>query len=245
MSNTRNRTFKIAVGTIAITLTAAAVTAFVLFREAANPSAAGSARSALPDLARTRTQAETGDAAAQCLLGEILQEGKQTRPDFVEAAAWYRKSAVQGFARAQYCLGQLYDVGRGVAHDEAEAANWYLKAAESGHVDAQYIYASMCSLGRGITPNTKEALKWYHRAAEQGDGLSMYNLAERYERERGVPLDLPQACVWHALAASRGVEEAAASLKRLEVKITPEQKRDAQNRVDEFRKKFGARWKSK
>ncbi len=216
--------------------------AFFLYRQGASEGAATAGGPAPVDLAETRRKAEAGDAAAQCLLGEICQQGRQTKADYAEAARWFRLAAEKGFARAQYNLGQLHDVGRGVPHDEAEAARWYLQAAENGHTEAQYIYASMCSLGRGVAINVEAALKWYRRAAEQGDGLSMFQLAERYERARGVTEDLGEAYFWHLLAADRGVADSASILTRLDAQVPAEKRTAARQRMKEFKNLHGKNW---
>lgn len=46
--------------------------------------------------------AESGDAAAQCLLADAYDDGTMGERDSVKSVQWYRKSAAQGFLRAQY-----------------------------------------------------------------------------------------------------------------------------------------------
>ena len=73
--------------------------------------------------------AMAGDPEAQNYVGEILERGLGTAPDYVEAASWYQKAADQGFAPAQINLGQLYEQGRGVEKDPVVALNWYRRAS--------------------------------------------------------------------------------------------------------------------
>jgi hypothetical protein len=74
--------------------------------------------------------ANAGDAQAQYYVGEIYEKGLAVgQPDYLLAAAWYRKAADQGFSRAAVNLGRLYEQGLGLARDPAEAARWYQRAA--------------------------------------------------------------------------------------------------------------------
>ena len=51
------------------------------------------------------------------------------RPDYANAATWYRKAADQGYPRALINLGFLYEQGRGVPADPVAALKLYRQAA--------------------------------------------------------------------------------------------------------------------
>ena len=70
-----------------------------------------------------------GDADAQNRVGEIYARGLGARPDYEEAALWYRRAAQQGLERAQINLGFLYEKGLGVEQDNKRALEWYRKAS--------------------------------------------------------------------------------------------------------------------
>lgn len=72
--------------------------------------------------------ADSGDAEAQTVVGEIYEKGLGTTPDYARAASWYRKAADQGNARAQFNLGTLYEQGLGVEKDALQALNLYRAA---------------------------------------------------------------------------------------------------------------------
>ena len=72
--------------------------------------------------------AKGGNAQAQYYLGEILERGVNGRPDYAEAANWYRRAADQGDHRAAIALGRFYDQGLGVPADKQEAARWVQRA---------------------------------------------------------------------------------------------------------------------
>ena len=77
------------------------------------------------ELADLRALADAGEASAQVALGWMYAEGRGVPQDYVEAAAWFRRSAEQGDAEAQFNLGLMYDQGRGVPQDDAEAIAWF------------------------------------------------------------------------------------------------------------------------
>ncbi|MDX1540944.1 MAG: caspase family protein, partial [Geminicoccaceae bacterium] len=84
----------------------------------------------------------TGDPEAQNYVGEILERGLGTPPNYVEAASWYRKAAEQGFGPAQINLGQLYEQGLGVEKDPVVALNWYRKAADFEQAGLTFVASS-------------------------------------------------------------------------------------------------------
>jgi Caspase domain/Sel1 repeat len=75
--------------------------------------------------------ANEGDALAQTYVGEIYEKGLGVKPDYAEAARWYRRAAEGGNARAAANLGYLYEQGLGVNKDPAEAVAWYRRATGS------------------------------------------------------------------------------------------------------------------
>ena len=84
------------------------------------------------ELARVREQALSGDAAAECALGEAYEHGRGVSQDYAEAAKWYQKAADQGYSVGQFRLGYLYQNGFGVATNLDRAIELYTQAAEQG-----------------------------------------------------------------------------------------------------------------
>ena len=58
--------------------------------------------------------ASSGDAEAQYLLGQSLDQGQLFGAEIREAFNWYKQSADQGYALAETVVGQMYVEGRGV-----------------------------------------------------------------------------------------------------------------------------------
>lgn len=123
--------------------------------------------------------AESGDAKAQNILGEMHNSGSGVPHDPVKAASWYRKAAEQGNGSAQTSLGVMYERGIGVPQDDKEAAAWFHKAAEHGYAEAQYILGGMYERGQGaIKTDLVQAHKWFTVAVATGFDIAQDNLQE-------------------------------------------------------------------
>ena len=112
-----------------------------------------------------RPLAETGDARAESVLGQLYFRGRGVPQDDHEAVIWFRRAADQGNASAQFYLGVMFDEGRGVPQDYAEAAKWYRRAAEQGDAQAQYNLALSYARGEGTEADNVSAHMWFNLAA--------------------------------------------------------------------------------
>jgi TPR repeat protein len=73
-------------------------------------------------------KAKTGDANAQCELGEYYYEGSGVKQSYGTAVEWFEKSALKGNKRAMEFLGDCYYEGTGVKQSYRKAEEWYKKA---------------------------------------------------------------------------------------------------------------------
>ena len=80
-------------------------------------------------LQKAQPLAESGDAAAQTLLGMMYAEGRGVAKDEAQSWQWYWKAAVGGDAQAQTALVAIYRGGRGVAADADMSNYWQWKIA--------------------------------------------------------------------------------------------------------------------
>jgi hypothetical protein len=111
-------------------------------------------------------KANSGDTAAQVLLGDCYASGKGVTRDLNLAAEWYRKAAEKGDIGAELHLAALYrDGGKNFPRDMAQAADWYRKAAELGDVTAQATLGVLYSIGQGLPHSDIEAYYWLDLAA--------------------------------------------------------------------------------
>jgi TPR repeat protein len=148
--------------------------------------------------------AKAGDAAAQFLLGNILERGLNGPADPKAAAEWYRRAAEQGLAEAQFRFGELLYEGKVVPRDLDAAANWMTKAAEAGIAEAQYDMGLMTERGQGVPRDYAKAALWYWRAGHQGLAAAQLQLGAAFASGRGVGRDPVEALKWFDLAATGG-----------------------------------------
>lgn len=120
--------------------------------------------------------AEAGDAAAQCLLADCLDQGLDIR-DQALSVVWYRRSAAQGFTRAEFYLGSMIAFGFGTAPDLDEAAVWFRRAAGKGDSAAQYRLGELLVRNRIPPAPGEQGLVLLKLAADQGhdDAIALLN----------------------------------------------------------------------
>jgi TPR repeat protein len=193
--------------------------------------------------------AVSGDAGAQCYLGNMSSAGVGVPQDDSEAVKWYRLAAEQGYAPAQYCLGNMSSTGKGVPQDDSEAVKWYRLAAEQGDAAAQLILAVAYDTGKGVPQDDSEAVKWYRLAAEQGIAAAQYRVGAAYYTGKGVPQDFVMAHCWFNLAAAFGdADNRGQFLKARDLvasRMVPAQIADAQRMARDWRPKTWAELSSK
>ena len=111
-----------------------------------------------------RPLAESGDAAAQYLLGSLYVEGNGVEQNDATALLWFQRAADQGDAAAQYNVGASYAGGRGVQKSYTDAAKWFRRAADQGVAFAQLNLGLLYAAGNGVAQDNIEALKWLELA---------------------------------------------------------------------------------
>jgi TPR repeat protein len=153
------------------------------------------------DIPAVRQKAESGDPAAQYLLGMHYAFGIQNDEQLTQSVYWFRKSAEQGYSEAEYRLGQAYASGRGIRNDSNAASHWFRRAAEDGSVNAQFWLALMYESGHGVKRNRQQSFKWFLKAAKQDNPDAQVSLGQAYEDGDGVPQDYAQAAEWYRKAA--------------------------------------------
>jgi TPR repeat protein len=132
--------------------------------QTADPQQTGSQQAGID--AALLAKANSGDAAAQVVVGDSYAAGKGVARDYKQAAEWYRKAAEKGDIGGEIHLAALYrDGGKGFPRDMAQAAEWYRKAAEQGDVGAQGTLGTLYSMGQGVEQNYVEAYYWLDLAA--------------------------------------------------------------------------------
>lgn len=122
--------------------------------------------------------AESGNAAAQCLLADSYDLADVGPRDPVQSIHWYRKAAAQGFMRAEYFLGSMLASGIGAERNVAEASYWMRIVARKGDSAAQYSLAELLLDGDDDSaPGMTEAIDWLTLSAAQGNVAAVERLA--------------------------------------------------------------------
>jgi len=153
------------------------------------------------DIAGITKNAESGDVAAQYLLGTVLLWGQFAPRNEPAGLNWIQRAAKSGYPEAEFSLGDLYQHGRVVEYDRNEASLWYQRAAEQGDCRAQY------AIGREYLrrkqPDYQSALQWLQSSAEQGYRPAQTDLGKLYESGDGVPHNYALAAEWYQRAHRR------------------------------------------
>ena len=108
--------------------------------------------------ATKRLSANSRDAAAMTLLGELNNQGLGIKQDPVKAAEWYRLAAAQGDVHAMASLGLMSIDGRGGPKDLKAGRRWLEQASDKGEATASYNLA-LILLGSGTEADQAKADK--------------------------------------------------------------------------------------
>ena len=130
------------------------------------------------DLALPRAQ--SGDAAAQTLLAEILSRGLGVPQNAAEAAKWYALAAEQGVPESQFQYALMLLDGRYVKKDEKGAYALMQAAAEAGNPLAQFNFAQLLVQQDPGDVGIGKAVPYYERAAATGLADAQYAMAQIY-----------------------------------------------------------------
>jgi hypothetical protein len=125
--------------------------------------------------------AEQGNVRAEERLGELYEDGKGVRQDFVQAAAWYRKAADLGDIEAEKRLANLYNLGWGVPQDFAQELAWERKAADQGDAEAAQRVGDHYRYGSGVPADIEQARAWYRKSIAEGESKTVEGANAQFE----------------------------------------------------------------
>ena len=159
--------------------------------------------------------ADTSDAYAQYLLGQLYRDGGLLIPDTKLAADWFYKAAYDhNLAAAQYQIGRL------LLSDDVEIGNpslgmeWLEIAAENGSDTAAYRLGKEYLKGEHMKKDVGKALKYLTDAANNDNQYAQYLLGKLCLTGREVKYDRELALYWLSRAADQGNEYAQFFLDR-------------------------------
>jgi hypothetical protein len=153
-----------------------------------------------------RIEADSTDAAAMTLLGEIYRQGLGVPEDPVAATEWYARAAERGDINAVYALAiaLLGNAGSDkVAADPARAGLLLEQAATAGHPAANYNLA-LTLLATGEPQDEARAIACLEIAARADIGEALHALGILAKQGRGMSQSDAAAAGWMARAAAAG-----------------------------------------
>lgn len=178
-------------------------------------------------------------------LGVLYLRGVGTARNPGKAFNAFTEGAQLGDAWSQLELGKMYEQGTQVEAGTVAGPNLllaikaYTQAAAQGNPAAAYRLAQIYKEGKGGVADYPKALAYYRQAAARGYAPAQFALGE-WNELKGTPANLIQAYVWYGLASNRGNMNAAAHLDALAAKLNPEQVKEAQTRLSEWKSRVGA-----
>ena len=105
-----------------------------------------------------RPLAESGDARAMVLLGNMYAQGYGVTKDDSEAYKLYRRAALAGNNEAMVVTAAMLQQGLGVPTDVATAVQWYKRAAQTGQPGGAFFYALYLFRGNNVNDASKNLL---------------------------------------------------------------------------------------
>jgi TPR repeat protein len=163
-------------------------------------------------LEQTRRAADSTDAEAQNLMGELYAHGWGVETDYLQALGYFRKAAAQGFAAGVRNIGMVYEMGWGVQRSYPTAVKYFEKAAAKNDPAAIEALGKAYQEGWGVQQDRQQAMTQYKKAAELGTLDAHNDLGWLHQYGLGVPADLGKAREYYRAAASSGNANAANNL---------------------------------
>jgi uncharacterized protein len=106
------------------------------------------------------------------------------------------------------------------------------RAAVKGMPEAALEYGVLVLRGEGVKRDEQVGIKWLLYAANRGHPVAQNRLARIYAAGAGVEKDVVEAASWNLLATKGGRPDA--TLDEMMDALTPEQRKEAENRVAGF-----------
>jgi len=155
-----------------------------------------------------RSAGDQGDRTAMTEAGLMIASGLGVeRPDYEEAATWFKKASDAGSAEGMRLYADCLLDGMGVEVNEAEAARLYSSAMALGNVPAKSRLAMLYRSGRGMpAPDPEAAFRLFQEAAQDGFLEAQGNLGVMYMNGETVPADPKKAVSLWKEGAEKGDE---------------------------------------
>lgn len=141
-------------------------------------------------------------------IGTLYRDGLLSdppKPDYREAAYYFRNAADENHLRAAYEYGMLCFRPTGRFRKDFRNAQKYLtQAADGGIAEAQYVLAFMYKSGH-VTRDLPKAVEYFEKAKAQGHSFSAMELASLYQQPEVQNYQRAYECA--KVAADHGLAE--------------------------------------
>ncbi len=141
--------------------------------------------------------ANTGNAAAQCSMGQLYVDGVPAAgiaKDASKARVWFERAAAGGDSDAAWSLALLISQQPRLSEAEAKQALAMMEqAVKAGHLPALIEYGTRLVSGNGLKPEPTRGLALLQQAVDAGSTQAIMALGELHESGSGVPKDLKKA----------------------------------------------------
>ena len=151
--------------------------------------------------------ANTGNAAAQCSMGQLYLDGVPAAgiaKDAAKARVWFERAASSGDSDAAWTLALM--IGQQPQLPEAEAKQAIAlmeQSVKANHIPALVEYGSRLVSGNGIKQDVERGLSLLQKAVDLGANQAIMALGGLYEAGSGVKKDEKKALEYYNQAIAR------------------------------------------
>ena len=151
--------------------------------------------------------ANTGNAAAQCSMGQLYIDGVPAAgiaKDAARARVWFERAASSGDSDAAWTLALM--IGQQPQLSEAESKQALAlieQAVKAGHLPALMEYGTRLVSGNGFKPDVDRGLSLLQKATDAGSTQAIMALGGLYEAGTGVKKDEKKALEYYNLAIAK------------------------------------------
>ena len=154
-----------------------------------------------------RTEASSGDAAAQRDLALLLLRGLGGPVDEPGGVTWLQRAAGADDPQALFELARVYQT-RKAYRDDRRAYDNFRRAALRGHTEAQFQAGRALEHGVGTNENLREAFLMYEQSAKSGFAPAQNAVGVFLKKGLGTTRDDVKALEWLTKAAAGGSPDA-------------------------------------
>lgn len=154
------------------------------------------------------TLANTGDASAQCTMGQLYVDGAPALgmpKDLAKARTWFERAASNGDSDAAWAIAAMLVNKTGATPAEVkQAIPWLEKASKAGNLPALVNYGMRLATGNGMDADPTRGVSMLQSAMAKGSSQARVAMASLYETGGGVKKDLKKAFDLYTQAAESG-----------------------------------------